>query len=275
LSYSYGVTSDKKATDCTYNQPSNTSSLIISTDGKKQQKCFVKITDDSGTFTRTLTADINVSADQFNHFTDNADKANDYTANLGGWDGLIVNENKECKIKVSAENGTITLASANTNLTARKSENGPILYKEVEGDFLIQAKVVSLDGQERRNTPAYNEGGIIVLDQQARRGQEIIHLGVFPNYNCGNMLTHVGPGRPQFPRSNAWNYDPYLQIERIGSTFYVRTSKDGKSWTDMPGAPIHAPQMDGKKLKVGLYQTTYSNNHSWVSFDEFNLWQKK
>jgi regulation of enolase protein 1 (concanavalin A-like superfamily) len=89
------------------------------------------------------------------------------------------------------------------------------------------------------------------------------------------MLTHVGMGRPQYPRSNGWNYDPYLQIERIGDTFHVRTSKDGKSWTDMPGAPISAPQMKGKKLKVGLYQTTYSNNHSWVSFDEFSLWQKK
>jgi len=275
LSYRYGVTSDIKAKECAYNEPSNASSLIIATDGKKQQKCFVNITDDSETFTRTLTAEIALSADQFNHFSDKGDKNTDYTTDKTGWDGIIINDNPDCKISAKAENGMITIASANTNLTARKSENGPILYKEIEGDFLVQAKVTDLDGQKRRSTPAYNEGGIIVLDQAARRGQEIIHLGVFPNYNCGNMLTHVGPGRPQFPRSNGWNYDPYLQIERIGNTFYVRTSRDGKSWTDMPGAPIHAPQMNGKKLKVGLYQTTYSNNHSWVSFDEFNLWQKK
>jgi hypothetical protein len=107
------------------------------------------------------------------------------------------------------------------------------------------------------------------------RGQEIIHVGAFPSYNCGNMLTHVrGYSRPQYPRGNGWDYDPYLQIERTGDTFTIRTSKDGKSWTDMPGSPIQAPQLQGKKLKVGLYQTTYTDNKSWVSFDEFNLWEK-
>ncbi len=171
------------------------------------------------------------------------------------------------------ENGVITLASANTNFTSNKADNGVLLYKEVTGDFLMQGRVVELEGQSERRTPAYNEGGIMVLDDSGR-GQEIIHLGVFPSYNCGNMLTQVGRrGRPQFPRQNAWNYDPYLQIERTGDTFHVRTSKDGKSWTDMPGSPINAPQLQGKTLKVGLYQTTYTNNRGWVSFDNFNLWQ--
>ena len=41
----------------------------------------------------------------------------------------------------------------------------------------------------------------------------------------------------------------------------------------MPGSPINAPQLNGKKLKVGLYQTTYTDNKSWVSFDEFDLWE--
>ncbi len=276
LSYKYGVTSDIKAKDFSaFNEPSNTSSIIISTDGKKSQKCYVNVTDDSGTFSKTLTAYMTVDEKLFTHFTDNADKDADYVKNYGGWDGIFANPAPECQISAKAADGVITLTSANTNLTARKSENGVILYKEVEGDFLIQAKVTELDGQARRNTPAYNEGGIIVLNENGNRGQEIIHLGVFPNYNCGNMLTYVNRGRPQYPRSNGWNYDPYLQIERIGDVFYVRTSKDGKSWTDMPGAPINAPQMKGKKLKVGLYQTTYSNNKSWVSFDEFNLWQIK
>ena len=73
---------------------------------------------------------------------------------------------------------------------------------------------------------------------------------------------------------NGWEYDPFLQIERVGDMFYVRTSPDGNIWSDMPGSPIYAPQMKNKVLKVGIYQTTYSNNKSWVSFDEFNLWQK-
>ena len=293
LNYKYAVTgidspkkskgsrtsSDSKETNTPINWESitaaNLSSLILATDGKPNQKCSVQVTDDSGEYSSILTADITISADMFKHFGDQADEATDYTADLKGWDGTLINDDPRYDMSAVAANGVITLTSSHANLNTRKQDNGAILYKEVEGDFLMQAKVVALDGQEARRTPAYNEGGIIVLDDSGMRGQEIIHVGAFPSYNCGNMLTHVrGFSRPQFPRGNGWDYDPYLQIERTGDTFTIRTSKDGKSWTDMPGSPIQAPQLRGKKLKVGLYQTTYTDNKSWVSFDEFNLWEK-
>ena len=266
LSYKYSVQGS--------NASSNQSSLILATDGKPIQTCTVQVTDDSGKFSTTLTAEISIAADQFKHFSDYGDKAADYTVNKGGWDGVIINSDPKCEMSAQAADGAITLTSANANLDARKENNGAIIYKEVEGDFLVQVKVTALDGQERRSTPAYNEGGILVLDDSGR-SQEIIHIGVFPNYNCGNMLTHVrGYSRPQYPRGNGWDYDPYLQIERTGDTFTIRTSKDGKTWTDMPGSPINAPHLNGKKLKVGLYQTTYTNNRSWVTFDNFDLWEK-
>lgn len=266
LSYKYTVQGS--------NASSNQSSLILATDGKPTQTCTVQVTDDSGKFSTTLTAEISIAADQFKHFADYGDKTTDYTINKEGWDGAIINSEPKCEMSAKAADGVITLTSANANLDARKENNGAIIYKEVEGDFLVQAKVTALDGQERRSTPAYNEGGILVLDDSGR-SQEIIHIGVFPNYNCGNMLTHVrGFSRPQYPRGNGWDYDPYLQIERTGDTFTIRTSKDGKTWTDMPGSPINAPQLNGKRLKVGLYQTTYTNNKSWVAFDEFDLWER-
>lgn len=253
----------------------NHSSLILSTDGNPIQTCLVQVTDDSGKFTRTLTAEITIAADLFNHFADYGEKVADYTVSTEGWDGAIINKAPQYEMSAKADNGVITLTSANANLDARKENNGAILYKEVKGDFLVQTKVVALEGQAERRTPAYNEGGILVLDDSSARGQEIIHIGVFPNYNCGNMLTHVrGYSRPQYPRGNAWDYDPYLQIERTGDTFTIRTSKDGNTWTEVPGSPIVAPQLKGKTLKVGLYQTTYTDNKSWVSFDEFDLWER-
>lgn len=280
LTYKYVViekqtNTENEAIDWEKINDSRTSSMILSTNGKANQKCIVQVTDDSGNFHKTLTVDIRMSENQFVHFYDQAEQAQDYVEKKGSWDGVMANLDEACQLSVRAENGTITLASANTNLNNNSKENGPILYKEVKGDFLAQIKVVAVDGQERRNTPAYNEGGLLVMDDTNLRRQEIIHIGVFPGYNCGNMLTHVGHGRPQFPRGNGWEYDPYLQIERVGDMFYVRTSLDGNIWSDMPGSPIHAPQMKNKALKVGIYQTTYSNNKSWVSFDEFNLWQKK
>ena len=280
LSYQYtAVGSDKKPRkEQTVNwegvAASNNSSLILATNGKPVQTCLVQVTDDSGKFARTLTAEVSVSADQFAHFGDRADQSADYVKDKAGWDGVLVNSDPKCEMSAVAADGVITLTSANANLDARRENNGAILYKEVEGDFLAQVKVCALDGQAEYRTPAYNEGGLLVLDDSGR-GQEIIHLGVFPSYNCGNMLTHVrGYGRPQYPRGNGWDYEPYLQIERTGDTFTVRTSKDGQTWTEMPGSPIHAPQLQGKKLKVGLYQTTYTNNKSWVAFDDFDLWER-
>ena len=279
LTYKYVVTekqtnTENDAIDWEKINDSRTSSMILSTNGKANQKCFVLVTDDSGNFHKTLTVDIRMSENQFVHFCDQAEQVKDYVQEKGNWDGVKANLDEACQLSVRAENGAITLTSANTNLNNNSKENGPILYKEVKGDFLAQIKVVAVDGQERRSTPAYNEGGLLIMDDSNSSRQEIIHIGVFPGYNCGNMLTHVGRGRPQFPRGNGWEYDPYLQIERVGDVFYVRTSSDGHIWSEMPGSPIHAPQMKDKTLKVGIYQTTYSNNKSWVSFDEFNLWQK-
>lgn len=279
LTFSYGITSNPKSDECVYGEPTNSSSVIISTDGKKQQKCFVKIADDSGDFSRIQTAVLNLSDDTFKHFGDDASKSVDYLSNYKdcGWDGVLFGENAGKDIAVKSNNGAVVLSSSNTNFTADKSQNGILLYKEIEGDFFMQGVVADIDGSGKHSTPAYNEGGIMVLDDSdADAGQRIVHLGVFPNYNCGNMLTVLTRhSRPQYPNGSGWNYDKYLQIERVGDLFHACTSKDGREWREMPGSPVRCPQMNGKKLKVGLYQTTYSANSSWVSFDDFNLWQKK
>lgn len=277
LSFSYAITSDIKGKEeGSFSTPTNSSSTILATDGKSVQKCIVRIVDDSGNFSKTLNANIDLNPKQFNHFTNSEKKAVDYTKEKGVWDGLTFGNNPECYASAKYENGITTLESKKTNFTNNKSINGPVLYKEVSGDFIIQGKVSSLDGQDKRSTPAYNEGGIIILDDSEEGSQNIIQLGVFPNYNCGNMLTTVSRwGRPQYPTSTGWDYNPYLQIEKVGDLFYARTSKDGKTWIDNPGSPVSLPQLKDKKLKVGYYQTTYSDNQSWVKFEDFNLWQKK
>ena len=266
LTYKYGTTSDKAA-ECALSEGINNSSLLLSTDGKSEQKCVVNITDDSGTFNKTVTADLSIPEGMFTHFADDA------SGDIKHWDGI----NQPKGASIATENGVLKLTSANTNFTMLKADNGAMAYKEVKGDFIMQGKVAAMDGQDEKKSPAYNEGGIIVLDDSNPKEQNIIQLGVFPSYNCGNMLTVVGPriGRPQFPSANGWEYDPYLQIERIGDVFYFRTSADGKTWKEKAGSPIELKEMAGKTLKVGFYHTTYSANEGWAAFDDFNLWQKK
>ena len=203
----------------------------------------------------------------FTHFAD------DFSGNTHNWDGV----NLPKKATVSVENGVLKLTSAGTNFNVNKAENGVLQYKEVKGDFIVQGKVAAMAGEEEKKSPAYNEGGILVLDDSNASAQTILQIGAFPSYNCGNMLTMVGPhiGRPQFPSANGWDYNPYVQIERIGDVFYIRTSFDGKTWIDKAGSPVELKELAGKTLKVGFYHTTYSDTEGWVAFDDFNLWQKK
>lgn len=248
LSYSYSVSSDKKAAP-QYSTPSGASETLISTDGRPQLYCSVRITDDDGNIVQTLSAKVNASASQYTHISEQYD---------------------------SQPDGALRLSSAGSNLGERSADNGAMHLVTVTGDFVLQTKIADIMGSDKRSTPAYNEGGIIVLDDTNPDRQRIVHLGIFPAYDCGNMLTVVGDrGRLQYPNRKGWNFDRYMQIERKGDYLYARTSTDGVQWTDIDGSPVHMPDFAGRQLKVGLYQTTYSANEAWVSFDSMDVYQRR
>jgi len=146
-------------------------------------------------------------------------------------------------------------------------KNGGTIYKEVEGDFVVMARVADIEGLSAHDIKPYNEGGLLVSNGSGAYYQ----LGVFPLYNCGNMLTLLnGQDRPQFPNYKGYDFDPILQFERRGNLLYARTSKDGETWTNMPGSPI---EVNAPKLGIGAYQTTYSDNSSWVKLSDFVIYQ--
>lgn len=268
LHYEYGVRSgnQEKNNLPQMSQPTNLSTTMLTVDGKSDQTVFVTISDDNGKSVNYLQA-VNIDSKAFNIFTDDFKTFRD-------WDGKYVTNDK---VKYEASNGILKLTSADTdfNVSGNPKLNGPMMYKEVKGDFIVQVKVEDLMGSERRNTPAYNEGGLMIIYPQSETRQQLVQLGVFPGYNCGNMLTTIFRGRPQKNNQQGWNYDPYLQLQREGNLIYARTSRDGKTWTDMPSSPVSAPQFNGQTLRVGVFQTTYSNNSAWVSFSNFKFWQKK
>ncbi len=149
-------------------------------------------------------------------------------------------------------------------------ENGMTVLGEAMGDFIITCRFTDIEGRQRRSTPAYNEGGLIMSD-----GQNSVHIGVFPAYDCGNMLTHLTRrNRPQYPNGLGWNYEPWMQLQRIGNEVHARTSTDGIHWKENPGSPIILRGYQSN-VEVGLYQTTYNGNKSWVEMDSIKLYIKK
>ena len=170
---------------------------------------------------------------------------------------------------VYEESSEQKLSDGNAAFNDDPLKNGGIIYQEVEGDFVVMAHITDMEGLATRSIIAYNEGGLLVSDGQGTYYQ----LGVFPLYNCGNMLTILsGQDRRQFPNYKGYDFDPILQFERRGNLLFARTSRDGLTWTNMPGSPI---EVDVPKLSIGAYQTTYSDNPSWVKLSDYIIYQLK
>jgi len=175
-----------------------------------------------------------------------------------------------------------TTADFNTDPT----KNGATMLQDVKGDFVLMATLSDMEGLSSHSVTAYNEAGIIIkttnpLNDQTTNhaNDQYIHLGVFPLYNCGNMLTMLSQqGRPQFPNSKGYDFDPILQFERRGDLLYARTSRDGKKWTNMPGSPVSLSSLlssPSSLLSLGIYQTTYTPNTSWAELKDIVIYGKK
>ena len=161
---------------------------------------------------------------------------------------------------------TFTLAATTPDFNLNPLDNGGHIYEEVEGDFVVMATVDDIDGLAERKIKGWNDGGILVAADST-----YYQLGAFPLYNCGNMFTILSPeGRPQFPNYTGYDFHRHLQIERRGNNIFARTSVDGKSWENMPGSPVEVSQ---SKVGIGSYQSTYSQNYSWIRLKDFVIYR--
>ena len=236
----------------------------------------VSIKDLNGNITTsTLPATVSVSPKEFDIYQDDFNTDRDYHNGVEGtiWDGLFGYKIEEVTAKT--ENGNLVLGSKDRNYGAREQNHGPLLYKEVSGDFVAEVHVTDYTGKRGRSV-GYNEGGLMGHTFGNRNMNQLVQFGVFPHYNQGNMITYI-QGFARIQRANMMGdkADMYLQIERSGDYFYFRSSADGKSWTNMPYSPIYRPDLKGKSLKVGPFQVTYTDGYGDFKFDNFKLWIKK
>ena len=167
---------------------------------------------------------------------------------------------------VFEKSAPFTLSTKSADFNDDPLQNGGQLYQELEGDFVVMVRVADMEGLSSRSITSYNEGGLLIAN-----GSTFYQLGAFPLYNCGNMLTLLSRrGRPQFPNYKGYGFDPILQFERRGNQLFARTSRDGKTWENMPGSPI---EVKAGKLGIGTYQTTYTEKPSWVRLSDFIIYQ--
>lgn len=251
--------------------------------GKEYQYIF-KIKDHFGNVTEaSAPATVNTSLENFIIQQDEFLQTINYLeAGAAGtiWTGMVGKGAQQSAKSITANSRILKLESQGTNWDGN-TPYGPFLYKEVKGDFVAEVMVPDVSGLAAKKVAGNNEVGLMVRvphDTVAGRRplQQLLQNGIFPAWNVGNLFTNFQNGRREQTNSQtAWNYSRYLQIQRQGNVFFVRTSKDGINWVEMPGSPVTRKDMDGKAVQVGLYQSTYGPAEAYGSFSNFRLIQSK
>ena len=147
----------------------------------------------------------------------------------------------------------------------------PFVYKELEGDFTLEVKVSDVVGLESK-TCTSNEAGIMI--QCADSTNAYINNCILTGWNLGNLSRSIGPHI--FLEGNTGtglNFSPYLQIQKVGDYFFLRCSVDGMKWKDLPNTPFLRKDLNGKRLRVGLYQLAGNNQLGYAVFDAFRIWK--
>jgi hypothetical protein len=193
------------------------------------------------------------------------------------WEGILATGENAAEAVTSGD-GQVRLQSKGTVWDGGRP-HGPLLYRMVQGDFLVEVKVADYAGLEQRRTPGNTDGGLMVRVPNladAGEGEDLIQLSFFPIWNIGNMVTNFdGGSRSQKGNQLAWNAHRYLQIERQGDYFHMRTSADGKRWVEMPESPVLRRDMAGLPVAVGLCHASYGPESSYISFSDFRLSLRK
>ena len=242
-----------------------------------------KVRDNAGNVTNeSPAANASTTSAQFIVYADDFSKLNDYlSSGINGsiWDGFTGKGSKQSAQHIIARNDTLTLESEDTNWDGT-APYGPFIYKNISGDFVAEAEVSNVSGLDEKKVAGNNDAGLMVRLANnltdSTHTEQLLQNSIFPAWNVGNMFTNFAYGdRRQTNIQTAWNYNKYLQIQREGNWFYVRTSNDNINWVDLPGSPALRTDLDKEPVQVGLYQCTYGPKSGFASFSNFRVIQAK
>jgi DUF1680 family protein len=183
------------------------------------------------------------------------------------WDGFVGKGPRETADRIATRDGKLFLQSTNGRYQEGWNPLGPLLYKTANGDFKATVRVV--DYQKL----SFNNCGIMARSanlDDAGKGEDWISIDYFPIY--GGIYARMADNNRRSEKGSngqGGNADRYLQLELIGNLFFLRHSKDGIAWKELPQSPITRNDLVNVPLQVGLFHATYSGTQGEVSFDDF------
>ncbi len=146
----------------------------------------------------------------------------------------------------------------------------PYLYNFIDKDFTIELKVEDISGK-LTNSLIDNEVGIIV--QAVDHGNEYITNSINTVYNLGNSASYYHHDAIVKKSNNlGLQFHKYLQIQKSGHYFYLRTSRDGNKWENLLSNPVKQTHWDKSILKLGIFQFTNSNEYKYGLLSNIKIW---
>ncbi len=212
-------------------------------------------------------------------FSDDFETPHDYLSNnvVGtGWDAYLGSGEGETvdALNSSIERaGQLYMASTNSWWSEPWETMGPFLYKVIEGDFIATVKVAEYSQIFHNNCGLMARAYLDDNRDDAGPGEDWVSIDYFPIWNCGNFV-RTANDNARFENGHngkVFDLDPYMQLERKGNTFHLRTSPDGATWTEMIASPVTRDDFDGLPLQVGLHHATFSTTPGYAAWDDFAI----
>ena len=152
---------------------------------------------------------------------------------------------------------------------------GVLLFCRVLTDFVVSVRVTDFAATPDLDV-AGNRGGLLVrADGGGPGGQDDdwLALDYAPSASGGNGIRQADSGLARLVCSNnqAWQLEPYLQIERINRLLHCRTSTDGVNWHDLPCSPVMREDLADGPLQIGLYVASTPAGGGFIAFDDFSI----
>ncbi|KQR72191.1 hypothetical protein ASF92_02505 [Pedobacter sp. Leaf176] len=184
------------------------------------------------------------------------------------WDGLLGKADT-----IIQQAGVLKMVSHNSTWDGTK-ETGPFAYQLIKGDFVAEVELADMIGLLQKKAYGANETGLMV--KAADENRKFVQNGIMPGWGVGNIVTNFDSGdRKQTNNMSGWSFYRHLQIQKLGNTFFLRGSNDGKHWFELPGSPMKRPDLENVPLQVGVYHASYGEAAGYGAFKNFKLIQRK
>jgi N-acetylneuraminic acid mutarotase len=181
------------------------------------------------------------------------------------WDGVLNADHLAVGDANLSNPGQLTWSATVNSGWENDLDNGPVLYKNVTGDFDVSVHVSAI------TTDLWSDGGLIARVPAAVGSPENYvalryfgALGFNSTRNTVNSLTTFNNDYPV--------YEPYLRITRTGDVFNFYTRPDNHSPWVLRDTVSRPDIGSGTAMQVGLWFGTFlTGNQGSAQFTDFHL----